>query len=244
MEPASYEIEAQVEREHWWFRGRRRILQTFLEGLDPPLPARPAVLDVGCGTGANAAVLAAGGRPVVGVDPSPSAHRLRRRAGRPDGVRAAAEALPFADATFDLVAALDVLEHLDDDRAAAAELRRVARPGGVVLIFVPALPLLWGLQDQHAQHRRRYRRAELCQVAEGAGLRIQRLTYFNTLLFAPILAARLAMRVRPPAGIQSENQLGGPLANAVLERIFRSEAPLLARMDLPVGVSLACVARR
>ena len=244
MDPASYEIEAQVERDHWWFRGRRRILATFLDGLDPPLPAGATVLDVGCGTGANTAVLADRGRRVVGVDASPIAHRLRRRAGWAGGVRAVSGTLPFADATFDLVAALDVLEHLDDDRAAIHELRRVARPGAVVLIFVPALRLLWGLQDEHAHHRRRYSRAGLRALVSAAGFEVERITYFNSLLFAPILAARLAMRIRRPPGIVSENQIGGRRLNALLERVFRSEAPLLARFDLPIGVSLACIARR
>lgn len=251
MERSGYEIEAEVQRRHWWFRGRRRILAGLLAGLDPPLPRGARVLDVGCGTGANTPVLAAEGRSVVGLDPSPLALGLHQRrvpeaAGRgaTRRVRGHAGQLPFADASFDLVVALDVLEHLDDDRAAAAELRRVVRTGGAVVVFVPALRLLWGLQDEVSHHRRRYRRATLRAVVAAGGLKLERITYFNTLLFPPILAARLAMRLWRPAAVQSENQLGGPVANALLERLFSAEAPLLARTDLPVGVSLACVARR
>jgi SAM-dependent methyltransferase len=243
---ATYQIEAEVERRHWWFRGRRRILARFLSHLEPALPANARVLDVGCGTGANGPVLAEGGRFAVGLDASPIPLGLAGTAerGHAARLRGDAGALPFADASFDLVAALDVLEHLDDHVAAVRELRRVLLPGGALVIFVPALRLLWGVQDEVSHHRRRYGRAELRALLAGAELQIERLTFFNTLLFPPILAARLAMRLRPPADLKSENELGGPLANAVLERVFSLEAPLLARTDLPIGVSLACVARK
>jgi hypothetical protein len=112
------------------------------------------------------------------------------------------------------------------------------------VIFVPALRLLWGLQDEVSHHRRRYGRSELRALVSSTGLQIQRLTFFNSLLFPPILAARLLMRLRPPAHLESENQVGGPLANAALGAIFRAEGPLLDHVDLPLGVSLACLARR
>lgn len=239
MDPATYEIEAQVERRHWWFRGRRRILARLLAGRRLPPGAR--VLDVGCGTGANAPVLRGADRFTIGIDASPIPMALVDRT-HDARLRADAAHLPFGDASFDLVVALDVLEHLDDDRAAVRELRRVLRPGGTLVVFVPALELLWGLQDDVSHHRRRYRRAELGEIIASAGFRIERLTYFNTLLFPPILAARLAMRLRPPRTLKSENQIGGPIANAILSSIFALEAPLVARANLPIGVSLGCVA--
>ena len=244
MDRATYQIEAQLERHHWWFRGRRRILDRFLAALDPPLPPGARVLDVGCGTGANGAVLAARAAFSVGLDASPIPLGLGDSSAGAARVRGDAGALPFADATFDLVVALDVLEHLDDDAAGAGEVRRVLRPGGAAIFFVPALRLLWGLQDDVSHHRRRYGRAQLRAVVAGAGLRIQRVTFFNSLLFPPILAARLLMRLRPSATLASENQIGGPLTNAVLGAVFGAEAPLLDRIDLPLGVSLACLARR
>jgi SAM-dependent methyltransferase len=238
----TYLTEAALERDHWWFRGRRRILARLLAALK--LPERARVLDVGCGTGANGPVLAATGWS-VGVDASPLPLGLGRTAERTHAARLRADAgrLPFAAASFDLVCALDVLEHLDDDAAAAAELRRVLRPGGALVIFVPALRILWGLQDEVSHHRRRYDRARLRAIVTGAGLALERLTFFNTLLFPPILAARLAMRLWRPADLRSENGVGGRLASRVAELIFAAEAPLLSRLDLPVGVSLACVAR-
>lgn len=243
MKQATYEVEARVERHHWWFKGRRRILRTLLDRLQPALPPACRTLDVGCGTGANAPALRPYSRWLVGLDAAAAPlsvgrneHDLR--------LRGDAAALPCADQAFDLVVALDVLEHLDDDNAAACELWRVLRPGGVLLVFVPALKILWGLQDDVSLHRRRYTRSMLQQVITLAGFEIERLSYFNTLLFAPILAARLAMRLRPPAELQSENQIGGAVTNAVLSAVFALEAPLLQRQNLPLGVSLACLARR
>jgi SAM-dependent methyltransferase len=243
VEATTYEIEAQLERRHWWFQGRRRILERLLAGLDPPLPPGARALDVGCGTGANGPVLAARAAFAVGIDASriPLGLGERTHTAR---LRGDATALPFPDASFDLVVALDVLEHLDDDAEGAREVWRVLRPGGAALIFVPALEVLWGLQDDVSHHRRRYGKAQLRALVAASGLQIQRLTFFNSFLFPPILAARLMMRVLPPRNLDSENEVGGPFTNAVLGAIFAAEAPLLQRLDLPIGVSLACLARR
>jgi SAM-dependent methyltransferase len=243
VETATYQIEAQLERRHWWFQGRRRILERMLAGLDPALPVGARALDVGCGTGANGPVLAARAAFAVGIDASPVPLGLGQRT-HTARLRGDATALPFPDASFDLVVALDVLEHLDDDAGGAREVHRVLRPGGAAIVFVPALRLLWGLQDDVSHHRRRYGKAELRALVTAAGLRIERLTFFNSFLFPPILAARLMMRVLPPRNLQSENEVGGPITNAVLGAIFAAEVPLLERIDLPIGVSLACLARR
>lgn len=217
------------------------MLGRLLDRLD--LPARARVLDVGCGTGANASVLSSGGRRVAGVDVAALALSLGRADSHTTRLRADGRALPFLDQAFDLVCALDVLEHLDDDAATARELRRVLRPGGVLVVFVPALRLLWGLQDEVSQHRRRYGRAQLRALVTGAGFRIERLTFFNTLLLPAILAARLAMRAFPPRALRSENDLGGPIASRIAGLIFSAESAFVCRANLPIGVSLACVAR-
>jgi SAM-dependent methyltransferase len=243
VETATYQIEAQLERRHWWFQGRRRILERLLAKLEPALPAGARALDVGCGTGANGPVLVARAGLAVGIDASPVPLGLGERT-HTARLRGDATALPFPDASYDLVVALDVLEHLDDDAGGARELHRVLRPGGAAIIFVPALRVLWGLQDDVSHHRRRYGKAQLRALVAAAGLRIERLTFFNSFLFPPILAARLMMRMLPPRNLHSENEVGGPVTNAILGAIFAAEVPLLERIDLPIGVSLACVARR
>ncbi|MCO5166764.1 MAG: class I SAM-dependent methyltransferase [Planctomycetes bacterium] len=240
-----YQAEAELERRHWWFRVRRELLADALAELEPRLPPVRRVLDVGCGTGATGSVIAGAGRGVIGIDAHPlplalgrgwsGAYRARLRAGLPR--------LPFRDDSFDLAVALDVLEHVRDDHASAAELRRVLRPGGGLIVFVPAIELLWGAHDDIAQHHRRYTAARLKDLIVGAGFEVDRVTYFNSFLFLPIFASRLASRVLRPSGLASDAQRGGRLG-PLLGGIFSLERRLLRRVDLPLGVSLALVARR
>jgi SAM-dependent methyltransferase len=245
MKQATYEVEARVERDHWWFRGRRRILTGLIARLD--LPARARVLDVGCGTGANGPVLASEGRFAIGLDASPIPLALTGAGAGQRGyaarVRGDAARLPFADGSFDLVVALDVIEHLADDNAAARDMHRVLRPGGALVVFVPALKVLWGPPDEASQHLRRYHATQLRAVLAGANFDVQRTTYFNTLLLPAIFVARRVLRLRQRDHLHSENEVGGPLVNRLLDAIFALEAPMLARFDLPVGVSLLCVAQ-
>ncbi len=249
MRRATYQVEHEVSADHWWFRGRRRILTRLVADLPLPRASDARILDAGCGTGANTPALAKFGR-VFGVDASPVPLSLRedRRAGL-----ARLEHLPFASGSFDLVAALDLLEHLDDDLAGVRELGRVLSPkgrgpscgidGGWLLVFVPAFEQLWGLQDDVSHHRRRYTAQSLRSLLTRAGLRVRRLSYFNTALFFPILAARLAMRVvRPP--VPTENNLTTPALNRLFGAVFGAEAAVLQRVDLPLGVSLLALAQR
>jgi SAM-dependent methyltransferase len=153
--------------------------------------------------------------------------------------------LPFADGSFDVVCALDILEHLDDDRGALVELRRVLREGGHLIVFVPALHLLWGYNDVFSQHRRRYTRAGLDRRAAEAGFTVEESGYFNLVLFLPTLAARLAQRALPAItdGMEHDPRRG-PL-NAVLRHLFRLELPLIDWLGgMPLGTSAFCVARR
>jgi SAM-dependent methyltransferase len=245
MEQTVYAIEHREQARNWWFRGRRRILDDLLSGLD--LPAGARLLDFGCGTGANGPVLRRHGF-AVGVDFSP--HALYSPDGVPGGghshqalVRANVLALPVSDGSLDGAVALDVLEHLDDDRDGARELHRVLKPGAPLVVFVPAFRSLWGGQDVVSHHRRRYRKSEVELLLRDAGFVVERATFFNTLLFAPILAVRRAMRAAKVV-LPSENQLTGPVANELLAAVFSLEVPMLRRFDLPFGVSIACVARR
>ncbi|MFO1052150.1 MAG: class I SAM-dependent methyltransferase [Planctomycetota bacterium] len=232
-------------RDHWWFRARRSIFDTFLDPI-APVGAGARILDIGPGSGVNLPVLAPRGRvTVVDFDRDSLAACAAQGA---DPVRCDATALPWTDASFDLVCALDVLEHLDEDRPALAEMNRLVTPRGRLLLTVPALRVLWGRQDVLAEHRRRYRRRELRDLLHESGFVIERMTYFNTLLFPAILLARIAMRPwlgRTVAAGRSDLSVRAPFgADALLERVFAAERHWLARHDLPIGVSLLALARR
>jgi SAM-dependent methyltransferase len=238
----TYPILFRVEQSHWWHIGRRKILAGFVEEICRQVTdRRPRILDVGCGTGANLLMLSKYG-DAEGVDVSEDALAFCRERGL-DKVRlGAGEELPYEDATFDLVTAFDVVEHMDDDLAGLREMRRVLRPGGRVLLFVPTFMFLWGVQDDVSHHRRRYRLPELQRVLEEAGFEMERATYANITFFLPILLVRKLMRL---TGIktESENKITISALNGVLGRVFGAESWLLRYMNLPFGVSGLCVAR-
>ena len=242
MKEHTYPIMFRVEQAHWWYTGRRKILAGFVEAICREVTdRRPRILDVGCGTGANLLMLAEYG-DAEGVDISEDALAFCRERGL-DKVRlGAGEELPYEDATFDLVTAFDVVEHMDDDLAGLREMRRVLRPGGRVLLFVPTFMFLWGLQDDVSHHRRRYRLPELRRVLEEAGFEIERTTYANITFFLPILLMRKLMRL---TGIraESENTINVTALNGVLGRVLGAESSVLKVMNLPFGVSGLCVAR-
>jgi len=241
MRDHTYPIMFRIEESHWWYTGRRKILSSFVEDICRRVTdRRPRILDVGCGTGANLLMLSKYG-DAEGVDVSEDALAFCRERGLENVKLGAAEELPYEDGTFDLVTALDVVEHLDDDLAGLREMRRVLRPGGRVLLFVPTFMFLWGLQDDVSNHRRRYRMPELRRVLEQAGFEIERTTYANITFFMPILAMRKLMRL---TGIkaESENNINVSALNGVLARMLGAESRLLKYANIPFGVSGLCVA--
>jgi SAM-dependent methyltransferase len=238
--PAYFEIEGR----HWWFVGRRRIFLRLL-AQQFPAAARPLdVLDFGCGTGAFLEHLERFGS-VSAVDADASAVAFCHDRARSEVQLVPPGApLPFPDASFDLATALDVIEHIDDDVAALAELRRALRPGGRLLVAVPAYRFLWGKQDEVSHHRRRYTARTLRGALERAGFAVDRTSYFNTILFPPIATVRLGRRLlRRPGAAQSDFDLGPAGLNRVLGAVFGAEAGVLARRDLPFGVSVLALAR-
>ena len=231
------------DERHWWYRGRRRVLRAALDGLGLPPEAR--ILDAGCGSGRTLDDLAGYGR-VSGIDLSAEAVAAARGRGHDDVQVARVEDLPFADGTFDLVTCLDVVEHTPDDRATLRELLRVTRPGGLLLVTVPAYQALWSWHDEVNRHFRRYDSSSLRAAAHGAGWSLVRDTHFNSLLLAPAAAVRLAQRRRHAhAQPQSDLDLTPPALNGVLELPLRLESRILAAGSrLPAGLSLLAVLRR
>jgi SAM-dependent methyltransferase len=244
MQQHTYSIMYEVEGTHWWFAGRRRIIAAFVEEICREMKdARARILDVGCGTGANLELLAQYG-DAEGVDISVDALEFCRARGLQQQVRlGAAETLPYEDGSFDLVTALDVVEHLDDDVGGLKEMRRVLKPGGRALLFVPAFMFLWGVQDDVSHHRRRYTLKNLRGMVREAGFEVERATYANISFFAPIFAGRTFMRatgIRPA----SENNINVSALNGLLGHILGAESTLLRHINFPFGVSALCVARR
>jgi SAM-dependent methyltransferase len=242
----TYSIMYEVEGKHWWFAGRRRILESFLVRICQDLKResgeeRPRILDVGCGTGANLELLGKHGE-AYGVDVSHEALDFCRARGLENVRHGEAEKLPYPDASFDLVTGLDVVEHLDDDVAGLREMRRVLKANGRALLFVPAFMFLWGVQDDVSHHRRRYTIPGLRRAVEAAGFEVERATYANITFFAPILLGRALMKVtglRPA----SENNINVSALNGVFGRILGAESAFLSRLNFPFGVSALCVAR-
>jgi SAM-dependent methyltransferase len=252
MQQHTYAIMRRVEETHWWFVGRRQIIQSFLVRVVRSLKEDRGnealggnalkILDVGCGTGANLEMLSQFGE-AEGVDVSSEALSFCRERGLTNVKQGAAEALPYEPNSFDLVTGLDVVEHLDDDLAGLKEMRRVLSRGGRALFFVPAFMFLWGVQDDVSNHRRRYTLKELNRVVRQAGFEVERSTYVNLSFFAPILLGRLLMRatrLRP----ESENNLTIGFLNGVLGKLLGAERLLLRYLNFPFGVSIICVARR
>lgn len=244
MDDALERFTFDVEERHWWYRGRRAVIDAVLDGLD--LDAGARILDAGCGSGRNMVQLARRGT-VTGIELAPaSLEAARERGVGPVVPGSLDEPLPFGDAAFDLALALDVLEHVEDDRAALAELARVVAPGGRLLVTVPQYGWLWGEHDVLSHHHRRYTRPLLLGRAAAAGWRAERVTSFNAALLAPIALARLAQRARRRARPASDlGRTPQGAVNAALERVLRAEAAWIGRgRDLPAGVSLLAVLRR
>jgi SAM-dependent methyltransferase len=230
----------EVDERHWWYRGRRRIVRAELDRL--PVGASARVLDAGCGSGRTLQELTGYGE-VSGIELDPDAAEVAAAKGCGDVRVGRLEELPWADETFDLITCLDVIEHTPDDRVTLTELRRVCKPGGWLLVTVPAYQALWSLHDAANHHYRRYGRRSLRQAAVETGWRIHRVTSFNSILLAPAAIVRLAeRRRRPDSGYTPQLELGPAWLNAVLERPLRLEARWLSRGGtLPAGLSLLAV---
>lgn len=223
----------EIERSHWWFAGRRAVILATLRRF---VPQGSRILDFGCGAGGLTAELALV-YDVVGVDFSAPALEVARERGLKVHLVNSSDALPTG---FDAACAFDVIEHVDDDMAELRRLAAAVRPGGIVMVTVPAYRVLWGQMDNVAGHRRRYRLRGLERVVRAAGLTRLHASYFNMWLFPAIAAGRLA-------GFPRENHeidLPPRPLNASLRAIFSSEAPLVARLTLPFGVSVLYVAVR
>lgn len=239
MEEAEYDNIARLEATHWWYAGMRAIARSAVSGL--ALPAGARILDAGCGTGDGLRWLAAFG-VVVGIDLHPAAIRHAVRVST-RLARASIQALPHPAGLFDLVTSFEVLYHLAvrDDVGALREFARVLRPGGWLLLRVPAHDWLRGAHDRQVHTRHRYSAGELRARLAAAGFQVVRLTPLGAWLLPAALARRLMQRRAEAA---TDVRLPAPALNAVLTRLLAAEAAWLRLADVPFGLSLLALARK
>ena len=238
MERIVYEQMAELDQRHWWYRARRQILATLLKRLK--LPAKAKLLEIGCGTGHNLPMLGDFGH-VDALELDDEARGIaQKRLGRKVMRAPLPELSEVKDRHYDLIGAFDVIEHIEDDHAAVASIATKLKPGGKFIMTVPAHQWMWSAHDVVNHHKRRYSKRALKRLIEGSPLTLDRVGYFNSLLFPVAVAERMLSKIRG----KDEGDLGLPAAplNAALERAFASERHLIGRVPLPVGLSLYAVA--
>ena len=238
MERIVYDRMAELDERHWWYRARRDVLGELIRRRIS-LPDDARLLEVGCGTGHNFQMLRPFGRlDALEVDDEARAI-ASRRLGHAVMDAPLPELVGVPTAAYDLIAMLDVLEHIEDDRAALKGLAARLRPNGRLLITVPAHPWMWSAHDEVNHHKRRYTRRTLRAAVEAAGLRLEMLSWFNSLLFPLAAAARVAGRI---TGKQdSDDTLPPAPLNRLFEAVFGLERYAIGRVPLPPGVSLAAI---
>jgi len=241
MERAVFDRMAELDQDHWWFIARRRILAALIERVVQP-PRKARVLEVGCGTGHNLAMLGKYGA----LDASELDDCARALASKRLGREIKSARLPdlsmFERGSYDLVALLDVLEHVPDDVASLKAIFKRLKPGGALLLTVPANPWMWSAHDVAHHHFRRYSKTELARVIREAGFEVQLLSFFNTLLFPLVAAARVVGKLTGKDS--ADDSLPGAAVNKALEKIFGFETEMVGRVPMPFGVSLVAVVRR
>jgi SAM-dependent methyltransferase len=248
MEVRYYETYYQHETRHWWFRWRFKLIEDVIDRLSG-MPDRPTMLDAGCGTGQMLKVLQQRGN-AVGLDLSEEAIMFASTRDAHNLVLGSVTNPPFASGTFDIAFALDVIEHVDDDRAILEGLRELVRPGGALVVTVPAFQSLWSDHDKINHHRRRYRRRQMRAILQRAGFEVERITYCNTVLFPIVWVVRhvqaFARKFRPKneAEVSSDLKAYPRVINSLLYRLMLVEAWVVKRIDLPIGVSILAVARK
>jgi SAM-dependent methyltransferase len=246
MEKIEYKVMHDIEKSYWWFVGKQFLVKTLLKELSFERFAPRKVLDIGCGTGITLKLLEGFGQ-AYGMELSSEAiHFLRQREVKYIVQSDAGQRLPFKDCTFSAITCLDVLEHLDDDVNVLKEMARVCRPGGHVIITVPAFSFLWSLHDVALHHRRRYTKWQLLGKVSRLGYKVVKVSYYNFVLFFPILSVR---RLKPfvfhERNFRSDFFLPLPkFANSLLGVLLLGEILCLRFLNFPFGVSLVLLLQK
>ncbi len=239
MERVVYDTMADLDQRHWWYRARRHVLSALIRRLARP-PANATILEIGCGTGHNLAMLSEFGR-VEALELDEEVRSVaQQRLGREVMSAPLPELAGVPERHYDLIGAFDVIEHIADDRAALASVASRLKSGGKLVMTVPAHQWMWSAHDVVNHHKRRYSKSALKRLIEESPLRLETIGYFNSLLFPLAVAERLSSKVRG----KDEADLTVPATpiNTALERVFAAERHLVGRLPLPPGLSLFAVA--
>lgn len=236
-----YDVESKVESFHWWFVARRKLLKSILSSINVPMNC--LTLDIGCGAGSNLKVLVSEGLNAIGLDQSIYALTLVRSKGEFTLLAGDLNRLPIKTKSVGLIIAMDILEHLEDDSKGISESYRALSKGGILILTVPAFKSLWGTQDVVTGHKRRYSKKEITKKLKENGFDILKSSYFNFLLFFPILFSRRIIHLLG-LKIESENKINFPLINFLLKGVFSLEVYLMKYFSFPFGVSIFYIARK
>ncbi|WP_338501650.1 class I SAM-dependent methyltransferase [Sphingomonas kaistensis] len=239
MERQVYDRMAELDQRHWWYRARRKVLAQLIARVVRPRP-NSRILEVGCGTGHNFPMLDVfGSVEAIEVDPAARA-MAEKRLGRAVGSAPLPDLPGVADASFDMIGSFDVIEHIEDDRAALAGIARCLKPGGKFVMTVPAHQWMWSAHDVVNHHHRRYSKTGLKALFDGSPLKLEKMGYLNSLLLPVAIAARTAGKITGKD--DGDDTLPPAPLNAALEKVFAQEARLIGRVPLPPGLSLWAVA--
>lgn len=238
MDKAAYARMGAQEETHWWFAARREIIERLISG-HCGLPESPKLLEAGCGTGGNLALLRKFGALDAFEFDADSRATAQAKSGMEIPFGALPDDLPFADRRYDLIVLLDVLEHIEQDEASLAALADMLEPDGRILITVPAMPWLWSKHDEVHHHFRRYTRRSLRAVAERAGYRVIETSYFNFFLFPLAVAKRTLDKIT--GSDSADDEIPGAALNRLFYGVFRQERHLVGRVPLPWGLSVYAI---
>jgi SAM-dependent methyltransferase len=231
-----------LEKSHWWFSKRRELAVEWTSDF----PKDAAILDIGCSSGALLCELKERGfQQLYGIDVSENAVALAHEHGLQNTQVMDGANVTFESEKFDVVIASDCLEHIDDDQAALEHWLRILKPGGMLILFVPAYMFLWSAHDEINHHCRRYNSKQVVSIVQAAGFEIERKGFWNFFFFPGIALLRLAQRLLPKSNKPIDDLSQPPaLINSVLSGIIHIENRLLRYINLPVGISTYVVAKK
>lgn len=244
MDEATFRLIVKNEKNHWWFQTRKKIIFSAFSKISKLNRGNLKVLDVGCGVGGAIDYLKKYGK-VFGVDSSKIAINFCQNKGYYQLIQADVTQLLLPRDSFDLVVALDIIEHVREDKKLISELFQICQKGGWLVISTVAFQSLWSDFDIFSKHLRRYNKKQFFELLKSSGFKIKKITYYNTILFLPIVLSRFINKILR-IKLKSENELKRPplLINFVLKRIFSIEKFWLKKFNFPFGISLFVIAQK